>query len=267
MRLICPNCDARYEVPDEVMPIEGRDVQCSNCGQTWFQAHPDFEKPSDNAAIDPDLPDPDEELSPPPPPLPQTTPARKDLDPQVADILREEAENEQMARRKDDAPNLESQPDLGIEPVGDEAERRAQQARERMARMRGEAAPDTTTAAAGAPRRELLPDIEEINSTLRSSGEGAAAAPTAEGDLTNDPVTPRRKRRRSWRRGFFTMLLIIALLWLLYLFAPRIIASLPQLEPILTPYVAWVDQLRGWLDGVLQSIARWLDAKASASAE
>ncbi|MDG1102854.1 MAG: zinc-ribbon domain-containing protein, partial [Ascidiaceihabitans sp.] len=40
MRLICPNCDAQYEVPTEVVPTEGRDVQCSNCGQTWFQHHP-----------------------------------------------------------------------------------------------------------------------------------------------------------------------------------------------------------------------------------
>ncbi|MEL6701097.1 MAG: zinc-ribbon domain-containing protein, partial [Pseudomonadota bacterium] len=36
VRLICPNCDAEYEVPDSVIPAEGRDVQCSNCGTTWF---------------------------------------------------------------------------------------------------------------------------------------------------------------------------------------------------------------------------------------
>ena len=41
MRLTCPNCGAQYEVPDEVIPDDGRDVQCSNCGDTWFQAHPD----------------------------------------------------------------------------------------------------------------------------------------------------------------------------------------------------------------------------------
>ena len=41
MRLICPNCGAQYEVPDEVIPEDGRDVQCSNCGDTWFQSHPD----------------------------------------------------------------------------------------------------------------------------------------------------------------------------------------------------------------------------------
>ncbi|MEM9855677.1 MAG: zinc-ribbon domain-containing protein, partial [Pseudomonadota bacterium] len=36
MRLQCPNCDATYEVPDSVIPPEGRDVQCSNCGTAWF---------------------------------------------------------------------------------------------------------------------------------------------------------------------------------------------------------------------------------------
>ncbi|WP_297341065.1 zinc-ribbon domain-containing protein, partial [Pseudophaeobacter sp.] len=55
MRLTCPNCGAQYEVPDDVIPDEGRDVQCSNCGDTWFQqasgiapaatADPDFAEP------------------------------------------------------------------------------------------------------------------------------------------------------------------------------------------------------------------------------
>ncbi len=48
MRLTCPNCRAQYEVPDEVIPEEGRDVQCSNCEKTWFQEkHPkaEFETP------------------------------------------------------------------------------------------------------------------------------------------------------------------------------------------------------------------------------
>ncbi|WP_444430235.1 zinc-ribbon domain-containing protein [Rhodobacter capsulatus] len=37
MRLICPRCGAQYEVDDVVIPAAGRDVQCSGCGQTWFQ--------------------------------------------------------------------------------------------------------------------------------------------------------------------------------------------------------------------------------------
>ena len=37
MLLACPNCDARYEVPNDAIPENGRDVQCSNCGHAWFQ--------------------------------------------------------------------------------------------------------------------------------------------------------------------------------------------------------------------------------------
>ena len=41
MRLVCPNCGARYEVPNENIFAVGRDVKCSACDTTWFQTHPD----------------------------------------------------------------------------------------------------------------------------------------------------------------------------------------------------------------------------------
>lgn len=37
MRLVCPNCSAQYEIDGSMIPDEGRDVQCSNCGHTWFE--------------------------------------------------------------------------------------------------------------------------------------------------------------------------------------------------------------------------------------
>jgi predicted Zn finger-like uncharacterized protein len=37
MRLVCPNCEAKYEVPEDAIPETGRDVQCANCGHAWFQ--------------------------------------------------------------------------------------------------------------------------------------------------------------------------------------------------------------------------------------
>ena len=41
MRLLCPNCGAQYEVPEDHIPRKyGRDVQCSACNHTWFQTHP-----------------------------------------------------------------------------------------------------------------------------------------------------------------------------------------------------------------------------------
>ena len=41
MRLVCPNCGARYQVPKENIFVTGRDVKCSACDTTWFQTHPD----------------------------------------------------------------------------------------------------------------------------------------------------------------------------------------------------------------------------------
>ena len=48
MRLVCPNCGAVYEVPEDNIPAPGRDVQCSACETTWF-----FERPLDGEELQP----------------------------------------------------------------------------------------------------------------------------------------------------------------------------------------------------------------------
>ncbi|MEC7258846.1 MAG: zinc-ribbon domain-containing protein, partial [Pseudomonadota bacterium] len=186
MRIACPNCGAQYEVPDEVIPVDGRDVQCSNCSDTWFQPRDGdpIRLPEDPALQDEDAEgtetqsaepaaDPEPAFDDTPragPPAsdddteeePDDVPRQRRLDPGVADILREEARHETRLRATEGA-SLESQGDLGLDSVGeDEASKRSQQARDRMARLRGAPPP----AHAGAPRVDLLPDIEEIKSTL-----------------------------------------------------------------------------------------------------
>ena len=285
MRLICPNCDAQYEVPDEVMPLSGRDVQCSNCGQTWFQHHPDF-MPLDEedggrlstvtAAVsqpDEDTPKvnaapadtPAEPAQPAPAPVPPAAPPRKQLDPSVADILRQEAEAEQEARRRRQAEPLESQPELGLQEADHPSESdRAQQAKVRMSRLRGEAQPSVAetnaAAAAVASRRELLPDIEEINSTLRTGSE-RRTIPNAGGDAAQ----PEPQKRSGFSRGFVLIVLLASVLVLLYVFSPQISEAVPALRPYLASYVAQVDNGRQWLDGALQVSLQWLDARASQS--
>ncbi len=266
MRLICPNCDAQYEVPDDVIPVEGRDVQCSNCGQTWFQHHADHmpedapEHPSnhDQAEAVDDTPAEDEERAPAP------EPQRKELDPSVADILRQEAEQEARARASESAP-LESQPDLGLDDASDddEASRRAREARERMAKMRGEDPADAATdaaatAAAIGSRRDLLPDIEEINSTLRSTGDRQVA-----GNDTAPDAPVRKRKRRGFRRGFVMAALIVAVMALIYVYAGQISAAVPQLAAPLEAYVAWVDQMRVWLGSQVTGWLTWLDTQSA----
>ncbi|MEO0401184.1 MAG: zinc-ribbon domain-containing protein [Pseudomonadota bacterium] len=271
MRLICPNCDAQYEVVDDVIPTEGRDVQCSNCGQTWFQHHPEHmpatEEADDvGADLAPDTPaeDSDEEQAPTP------EPQRRELDPAVADILRQEAELETQAREQA-AEGLESQPDLGLEDATEtDADRRAREARERMARMRGEeTAPAqvseaAATAAAIGSRRDLLPDIEEINSTLRSTSDrqsGSAA------DGQDDAAAVRAPRKSGFRRGFFLMIFLALILGAIYVFAPQIAQAVPQVDPYLSAFVAQVDAGRTWLDGQITALLTWLDATASQGSE
>lgn len=283
MRLTCPNCGAQYQVPDEVIPPEGRDVQCSNCGNTWFQASPDAPDilpeaedamtPGQPAAADfarapgpapeaePEEPDatdgtepdgagqdaPDqEELDQEEPAVTPPEPVRQELDNAISDILRQEAEREAQLRAVE-TTGLESQPELGLDahqPA--ETAERARQARDRMARLRHDEPEEEPAEAKSAMRRELLPDIEEINSTLRSSDMPAGAE---ESELPSGPAAP--VRRSGFLRGFSVALLIGAFLVLSYANAPRIARSLPQVDPALSAYVATVDQARYWLDARL----------------
>lgn len=277
MRLVCPNCDAQYEVPDDVMPKTGRDVQCSNCGQTWFEHHPDHVPDLEHQETD--TPSADEEVAPPPPPPVATPkePERKKLDPAVADILRQEAEAEQAARQSLQSSGLESQPDLGLDMEDskpeDEADRRARQARDRMARLRGSDVPEIqaaggstgagATAAALGSRRDLLPDIEEINSTLRS---GTARTGTGAADIEPQIEAPTHQRkRRGFRTGFLTVLLVFIVLAVLYILAPRLAEAVPALKSPLQSYIEIVDQGRVWLDSKVQGMLETLDSAAEES--
>lgn len=280
MRLICPNCGAQYEVPAEVIPAEGRDVQCSACSNTWFQTHPDHD-----AALSDEMDTPSvEPVAPPPPPTPEPEPepapdpepalrepmpevTRRQLDPKVSEVLREEAEFEAAARQAEHRETLESQPDLGLEePSEDETARRAREARERMARMRGEPVPGevavaAVTATAGS-RKDLLPDIEEINSTLRSSGDRRRPSEATDTDLKGTAPKLHRKGR-GFRRGFVTMICLGALAVAAYVFGPRIVEMLPAAEPYVTQYAEQVDMARAWLDSSVTKGLAWLDQLAS----
>ena len=289
MRLICPNCDAQYEVPDDVMPPEGRDVQCSNCGNTWYQGHPDeviaaeavadMEPQEDEEFVNFDTPEPEpvveeddddardtfEESPTPKPSEDRPMPTRRELDPAVADVLRAEAELEEQARRNE-MGSMESQPELGLSEGSDDADKRAREARERMAKMRGETpavasetTQDASTSADLGSRRSLLPDIEEINSTLRSNSDRSP---------TNDPGQTAQievQEQRSSRRGFVFAVALVSVLALAYSFAPQIADAVPQLESAMTTYVIMIDTWRDWLDAQVTNMLSWLDAAATST--
>ncbi len=206
-----------------------------------------------------------------------TIPPRQ-VDPDALDVLRKEAEHEQELRRAE-AAQAQSTPrpsepeevfdaddttvsiaDEVIDPASKEAERAAQ-ARERMARLRG-IEPDEPEKSGS--RSELLPDIDEINSTLRAESERQKEA------ATNDiiaPISAAAERKRGFRLGFGTSLLIVGILTGAYVYAPLIVRSIPATEPVLVGYVRVINEGRGWLERGMQGALNSLGAGSTDATE
>ncbi len=282
MRLICPNCEAEYEVDDAAIPDTGRDVQCSNCGHAWFQLPPEIElaleqedelfglSGTPDPLTDPLL-DPEEDDLAPATAAPATEPPKRSIDENLMAILREEAEREAAARKAEAAP-LETQTELGLDApaaaaaaaaaaaVAASAERSSAAgvtpspahagglaaAARRIAQLKGQD-PDAPPPAPARPaaRRDLLPDIEEINSSLKGAEPPPPSEPGMEEAIQSNA--------RGFRSGFAVAMLIAALLLLAYVAAPRIVAMVPAAEGAVNGYVAAVDGLRLWLDGAMRS--------------
>jgi predicted Zn finger-like uncharacterized protein len=288
MRLICPNCDAQYEVDDAAIPPAGRDVQCSSCGHAWFQMHPDIwadlqpeaaapadlTGPEEPATIwsDPDVDRPDGPADidalnidalniDGPPPLPsdlqeEAGPRRRSLDDTVLAVLREEAEREAAVRRTETPPPMEVHMDPGLAlPPPPPLPPSVLAARERFADLSvspDDLASEDDMAVRAASRRDLLPDIEQINSTLRAGSVPRGDAAEA------DTETYYEEDRRGFRSGFVLILVIAALLWSAYALAPRFISAVPASEAAVLAYVGAVDRARLGVDAALQSASRSL---------
>lgn len=229
MRLICPNCDAEYEVDDAAIPDGGRDVQCSNCGHGWFQFPAGFEveKAEEEALFGVT----EEDVAV----VAQPAPVQRTLDENLMAVLREEAEREAAARKAEATP-IETQTEmpLAAPPVSEAARR--------IARLKG-VDPDAPPPAPVRPgsRRSLLPDIEEINSSLRTT------APSPESYEDDAPAT-----KRGFRSGFMVSLLLAAVGVGAYVMAPRLAEQIPAAKPALDGYVAQVDDGRLWLDAAMR---------------
>jgi hypothetical protein len=96
-----------------------------------------------------------------------------------------------------------------------------------------------------ASRRKLLPDIEEINSTLLSNSNV---------NTTVNENTDKALSRSRFKRGFVYATITSLTALAIYVFTPQISLAVPQIEPYLTSYVEWVDELRIWLDRHLQAL-------------
>lgn len=292
MRLICPNCDAHYEVESRLIPENGRDVQCSSCGDTWFQPppseedeqNPDLESDifastsdADNTlrgqedepeeSMVPDFAHEDEEEDEIEEPVPPSSPEpeRASLDAAVLDVLRQEAEREKQARIDEgsidpsdrsgtpddiERDNSDDHADLVFEPE--------EEVRERTARLRG-IEPEDLSDGSPTARSDLLPDIEEINSTLRATSDRKT------GEAVEDQEDVDQKNRSGFRTGFSLIIVLVTILLLFYSFAPQIGQRVPAMQPALDSFVRTADQARMQIDGFMEAVIEKMNSDEGAA--
>lgn len=275
MRLICPNCSAKYDVDGTVIPDAGREVKCSSCQHVWFQ-EPDADthhRRADSTLRSSDIP------------ASGITP-RPALSDEVVNVLREEAEFENRARKEEENPTTaadEQSEDAALDPVDtdladdlagidhtDESAAIEEEPRSMAPSVQDwDALPENAAALEEAPAdashvpaehevdtdpeqepvteivgydvevtdedaepehgqelpSELLPDIEQINSSLQSSSRS-------------------RRSGGGFRTGFLFSLLLIGGAVATYAYTPQIIEAWPDGEELLTSYVQQVDVWR-----------------------
>jgi predicted Zn finger-like uncharacterized protein len=170
--------------------------------------------------------EPDAEDDPDAPPATAAALPPRKTDETILAVLREEAERE-IAQRRQEAATLESQPDLGLP-----------EAPERSAGHR----PVDAAEVGGTRQREILPDIDAINSSLRSDHDRRDSL---------DGETLVEEQRRGFRMGFGIMLAIAAALIALYVGADWLAETVPALAPVLAAYLDLANGLRSWIDGLL----------------
>lgn len=325
MRLVCPNCDAKYEVPEDAIPDAGRDVQCANCSHAWFQMRertapaPVLPKEPEasadpvaasvaapaEGAVAPEAPVESPQPSAPPMaetvpdaagiatapqdavPPPDPTPGPPAVDP-TKDAPMEPAAEEPKTVTAEPVGNsaLEAWPELAeeVEPVAaiasravdegvlsilrEEAEREAKARRGEgqspdaqpeaapAGRKKGgkKSAPDPVETARPSARRDLLPDVEEINSTLRPSD-------LPEDEFVGEAEAVIREGRGAFRSGFLLVLSVAILGGAIYISSAWLANLIPALEGPLKSYVGLIDWVRLSLDSLMQSATRLISGE------
>ena len=292
MRLICPNCGAQYEVADDAIPPGGRDVQCSNCHLSWFQTEkptvpgrapmkltsPQNPEPTDDTHTADEVETPEVEATPEkevvaeapapaapdkapieaPEPEPAPAPQRKPLDDAVASILREEAALGPAAAVASSAvassaiakppPTEAAKPPAPV--TADETRQRIAQMTVDEGGTTSSARKSSTAADASADAAHLrtVPSINEINATLRARAQANDTSGLTEAEKEE------AVQRKGFRKGFFFILLLLAILILPYIFADQITENLPQTTSFMASYVTTVDQLRVALNEMISGL-------------
>ena len=213
MLIKCPNCDAQYEVPNDIIPAAGRDVQCSSCSKTWFVTGQSGKKiVKDTASNYKDQKKGE---------LPKfettesflTEKANNEVDANALEILREEADREIRARAVDGGLGENTQKPSSKKAIKNKSK----------------------------VNNKSLPNNIEIGTTLEET-----LAP-------NYSLADRIKyKNKSGKAGFFVGIVIIIICWGAYFYSDLISQTVPEIAIYMDVYKNYVQSLLATRDDLLQ---------------
>lgn len=256
-----PPAPPAVPAPAAALPVEGTqtDAPIADAVETVAEAVPEpAAEPEPEPEVAPEAPATGEGVSDAEddaePVATAAAPAAYAVDESVLAILREEAEREAQARRAEAARPLEVQPDLGIDAAMPAARVAAvaSAAAGAAAGTLQESEDDAAERAAG--RRTRLPDVEEINSTLRPSEVPVEDEP-------EPAAIAEAEGRSSFRSGFLLVLTIAILASAIYISADALARAVPALAGVLESYVSFINSLRLQMDGLMQSATVAINGK------
>ncbi|MGB0958702.1 MAG: zinc-ribbon domain-containing protein [Halocynthiibacter sp.] len=240
MRLVCPNCDAQYEIAEGAIPAEGRDVQCSNCGHDWFE----IPSPISDGGAPLSLEDP-QDVAIPVEASSTKAPARKEIDDDIRRVLQEEAAREIMQRDQPD-DTLSTQTEMGLSEKTPD--------RTQSAALDYDEAGDTSLDDFDTPQDNQLPDIDEISSSLDDSPAAQIAvkpAKTKRKKKKADTAKP-KKTRSGFRLGFYMIVVPAIIGLLIYLSADTLSEKVPKAAAHIETFVTAADGARDALSSYME---------------
>jgi predicted Zn finger-like uncharacterized protein len=274
MRLTCPNCGTEYEVPEDLIPEDGKHVQCTGCHTRWFVRGGDTTLLSEEQIIhrlETWSPRPVAVPTPPALDFGTVVEAEAEAGAEVASDLANEPqalpdpEPIVAAPSKPDALlEPDTDPGPGVMPEPDTVPGPAAGPAPKTASPRPlTAEPEVTTD--DLPETFIWENHDSAGTTAPSWREPAGSAqdvprpgqqarPRASQRLelpraTVAPVfdDPPPTRSRFWR-GLSVALLLAGLTVAAYLWTDTVIARWPVFEPALGVLAAWIDVGREWAE-------------------
>ncbi|MFQ6551316.1 zinc-ribbon domain-containing protein [Aestuariibius insulae] len=280
MRLTCPNCGAKYDIADTVLAKRGRDVQCSNCGKTWYQeaikAEPESkaEAPKSKKSVETAVP--------------ATSAATAAAEP-AEDVIRRAMAGSIAVEEQEPEPTEAEQRKKRVAEAITRIEKHGEETDKELARELGEVLdpepepPSIDPAVAAILRQEAeyeaearrqdaleasggsgkvkrngvfgsgsskLPRIEDINPTPRIDDDEED-----DDDIDIEMGDPESLPRSSgFRLGFALTVIIFGLLVGVYVFHGNLTEVFPALSPVLSDYVGTVDTARMWMTDKMQAV-------------